>query len=409
MRIAAIISEYNPFHKGHEHQIKVTKIEGQATHIIALMSGNFVQRGQPAIIDKYRRAEMALLGGADLVLELPGVYALSSAEFFAEGAIKILNALHGIQLLSFGSEEGNLDNLKALAEILAHEPSEFKELLKTQLGLGHSYPKARNEALKILLPHVDMQFIQNPNNILGVEYLKAMIRTKSTIEPFTVKRIGKGYHDLELHEEEFASATALRKVIHSGESVNSFVPHDIYNYIEDLKERHYPFVSEEDFKDLLMYRLITEKQSLCNIPEASEGLDNRILSRLSLLDVDTIATFTNEIKTKRYTRTRISRILMQFLLAYDLEPVADLRKQTPETVKILALNDKGKEILAALRKDKEINIQHNFEKKLDLFQEIDQKSSLIYAMKNHAYDPQWDYKGFRKLNKYKTKDETHEI
>jgi len=151
MRIAAIISEYNPFHKGHEYQIRETKTDGHATHIIALMSGNFVQRGLPAIIDKYRRAEMALLGGADLVLELPGVYALSSAEFFADGAVRILNALNGVQLLSFGSEEGNLNRLKAIAEILANEPDEFKELLKAELHLGHSYPKARNEALKNLL------------------------------------------------------------------------------------------------------------------------------------------------------------------------------------------------------------------------------------------------------------------
>jgi predicted nucleotidyltransferase len=399
MRIAAIISEYNPFHKGHEYQIRMTKTEGNATHIIALMSGNFVQRGLPAIIDKYRRAEMALLGGADLVLELPGVYALSSAEFFADGAIRILNALNGVQLLSFGSEEGNLQRLKAIAEILAYEPLAFKELLKAELNLGHSYPKARNEALKNLLPDVDMGFIQNPNNILGVEYLKAILRTNSLIEPFTVKRAGKGYHDLELNEEEFASATALRKEIEDDESIKGFVPQEIYEYIEELKKQDYPFTIEEDFKDLLMYRLITEKQSLNNIQEANEGLDNRIISRLSYLKEESVESFINEIKTKRYTRTRISRILMQYLLAYDLEPIEVLRRQTPEAIKILALNDKGKEILAALRKDKEIALQHNYEKNLDPFQKIDQKASLIYALKNHAYDPEWDFKGYTNYQK----------
>lgn len=395
MRIAAIISEYNPFHKGHEYQIRMTKTEGNATHIIALMSGNFVQRGLPAIIDKYRRAEMALLGGADLVLELPGVYALSSAEFFAEGAIRILNALNGVELLSFGSEEGSLHSLKAIAEILAYEPEEFKELLKTELNHGQSYPKARNEALKNLLPDVDVDFIQNPNNILGVEYLKAMIRTESLIEPFTVKRTGKGYHDLELNEEEFASATALRKEIENDESIQGYVPQEIYKYIEELKKQAYPFIVEEDFKDLLMYRLITEKQSLSHIQEASEGLDNRIISRLRHLKEGTLESFINEIKTKRYTRTRISRILMQYLLAYDLEPIEELRRQTPEAIKILALNDRGKEILAALRKDKEIDLQHNYRKNLDIFQKIDQKASLIYALKNHAYDPEWDFKGYK--------------
>ncbi|MFH5835706.1 nucleotidyltransferase [Proteiniclasticum sp. C24MP] len=395
MRIAAIISEYNPFHKGHEYQIRMTRTDGKATHVIALMSGNFVQRGLPAIIDKYRRAEMALLGGADLVLELPGVYALSSAEFFAEGSIRILNALNGVHLLSFGSEEGRLDILNTIAEILAHEPDEYKELLKEELQRGHSFPKARNQALKKLLPQIDMDFIQNPNNILGVEYLKAMKRTGSKIQPFTVQRIGKGYHDLELSEEEYASATALRNEIHNNESIEGFVPDKVFEYIEELKKRNYPFISDEDFKDFLIYRLITEHHSLIRIQEANEGLDNRILSHLNHLKEGSLESFIDEIKTKRYTRTRISRILMQFLLAYDLEPIETLRRQTPETVKILALNEKGQEILAALRKDKEIGLEHNFGRKLDPFQKIDQKSSLIYAMRNPAYDPQWDFKGFR--------------
>lgn len=398
MRIAAIISEYNPFHKGHEYQIQETKKKGGATHIIALMSGNFVQRGLPAIIDKYRRAEMALLGGADLVLELPGVYALSSAEFFAEGSIRILNALNGVQILSFGSEEGTLFHLETVSEVLAWEPEEYQLLLKEQLNLGHSFPKARNHALKKLLPEMDMRFIENPNNILGVEYLKALKRTESIIKPFTVKRIGKGYHDLSLNEEEYASATALRSVLHKKERIEGFVPHAVHEYIEALRKKNYPFTAEEDFKDLLLYRLITENQSLAKIQEASEGLDNRILSRQKHLKEGTLESFIDEIKTKRYARTRISRILMQYLLAYDLEPIEALRRQTPESVKILALNEKGKEILSALRKNKEIRLEHNFGKNLDPFQSIDQKASLIYAMKNHAYDPEWDFKGFGNQN-----------
>jgi len=395
MRIAAIISEYNPFHKGHEYQIRRTRSEGEATHVIALMSGNFVQRGLPAIIDKYRRAEMAVLGGADLVLELPAVYALSSAEFFAEGSIRILNALNGVHLLSFGSEEGSLHNLNAIAEILASEPDAYRELLKEELSHGRSFPRARNQALKKLLPQLDMDFIKNPNNILGVEYMKALKRTGSKIQPFTVQRMGKGYHDLELNEEEYASATALRNEIRNNISIEGFVPEKIHNYIKKLKEADYPFLSDEDFKDLLIYRLITENHSLINISEASEGLDNRILAHLQNLKEGSLASFVDEIKTKRYARTRISRILMQFLLAFDLEPIETLRRQTPETVKILALNEKGKEILAALRKDREIGLEHNFGRKPDPFQKIDQKSSLVYAMRNHAYDPQWDFKGFR--------------
>lgn len=395
MKIAAIISEYNPFHKGHEYQIRVTREKGNATHVIALMSGNFVQRGLPAIIDKYRRAEMALSGGADLVLELPVVYALSSAEFFAEGSIRILNALNGVDMLSFGSEEGNLDSLYPVARILADEPEEFREELKKELSEGHSYAKARNHALKKLYPHLDVDFIQSPNNILGIEYLKALIRTDSKISPFTLKRKGKGYHDLELVEEEFASATALRQSILSDGAIKSFIPHEIYEQIEGLKNNNYPFMTQENFKDLLLYRLIAEEDSLNNIQEASEGLNHRIISNLtSLIEYD-VETFIDAIKTKRYARTRISRILMQFLLSFDREPIDTLRRKTPEAVKILALNDRGREILSALRKDREIDIVHNFGKRTDEFQKIDQKASRIYALKNHAFDPRWDFTGYR--------------
>jgi len=395
MKIAAIISEYNPFHKGHEYQIRVTRENGNATHVIALMSGNFVQRGLPAIIDKYRRAEMALSGGADLVLELPVVYALSSAEFFAEGSIRILNALNGLDMLSFGSEEGNLDSLYPVARILADEPEEFREELKKELSEGHSYAKARNHALKKLYPHLDVDFIQSPNNILGIEYLKALIRTDSKISPFTLKRKGKGYHDLELVEEEFASATALRQSILTDGAIKSFIPHEIYEQIEELKNNNYPFMTQENFKDLLLYRLIAEENSLNNIQEASEGLNHRIISNLTSLIEDDVETFIDAIKTKRYARTRISRILMQFLLSFDREPIDTLRRKTPEAVKILALNDRGREILSALRKDREIDIVHNFGKRTDEFQKIDQKTSRIYALKNHAFDPRWDFTGYR--------------
>ncbi len=395
MKTAAIISEYNPFHKGHEYQISVTREKGEATHVIALMSGNFVQRGLPSIIDKYRRADMAILGGADLVLELPAVYALSSAEFFAEGSVRILNALNGVDMLSFGSEEGNLDSLYSLAQILADEPDDFKEELKNELSEGQSYAKARNHALKKLYPHLDVDFIQSPNNILGIEYLKALIRTDSKIAPFTLKRKGKGYHDLDIVEEEFASATALRQSILEDGSIKNFIPHDIYEYIEKLKDEKYPFMTQENFKDLLLYRLIAEEDSLSNIQEASEGLNHRIISHLSSLKNNDVETFIDAIKTKRYARTRISRILIQFLLSFDREPIDVLRRKTPEAVKILALNDRGREILSSLRKDREIDIVHNFGKRTDDFQKIDQKASRIYALKNYAYDPNWDFTGYR--------------
>lgn len=393
MKIVGIISEYNPFHKGHAYQIEKTKEDTGATHVVALMSGNFVQRGMPSIIDKYERAEMALLGGADLVLELPAVYALSSAEFFAEGAVRILEALKGIDLLSFGSEEGELKDLVTLADFLTKEPEAYKDFLKEELASGKSYATARNLALTKFLPEVDEKIIQSPNNILGIEYLKALIRLDSKIEPYTLKRKGKGYHDLTLTESHYASATALRKGILEDESIEAYVPKAVYAYLTHLKEENYSFTIPEDYKDLLLYRLLTDGAKLKNLPEASEGLDNRIISQLHILREKSLEEFIDSVKTKRYARTRISRLLFQFLLSFDTEKIETLRRSTPKAVKILALNEKGKEILSSLRKDKEIEIIHNFDKKLDPFQSIDQKASQIYALKNKSYNATRDFTG----------------
>ncbi|MGB4588379.1 MAG: nucleotidyltransferase [Clostridiaceae bacterium] len=396
MKIVGIISEYNPFHKGHAYQIEKTKEDTGATHVVALMSGNFVQRGMPSIIDKYERAEMALLGGADLVLELPSVYALSSAEFFAEGGVRILDALKGIDILSFGSEEGELKDLYTLADFLTKEPAAYQDFLRKELDSGKSYATARNIALKKFLPEVDETIIQSPNNILGIEYLKALIRLDSKIEPYTLKRKGKGYHDLTLTESHFASATALRKGIMEEESIEEYIPKAIFSYLTHLKDEHYSFTIPEDFKDLLLYRLMTDGAKLNTLPEASEGLDNRVMNHLHLLRERSLEEFIDTIKTKRYARTRISRLLFQFLLSFDMEDIETLRRQTPPSVKILAVNDKGREILKSLRKDKEIKIIHNFEKRLDPFQSIDQKASGIYALKNNSYDATRDFTGNKK-------------
>lgn len=396
MKTAAIISEYNPFHKGHEYQIRKTREETGATHILALMSGNFVQRGNPALVDKYRRAEMALLGGADLVLELPVPFALSSAEFFAEGAVRILDALHGVDLLSFGSEAGDLAPLQKIAHILSAEPPVYQAHLQEALAKGLSYPVARSEALLAYDASLDPAMAKSPNNILGIEYLKALIRLGSPITPYTLRRQGKGYHDQTLQEEQFASATALRKGILDDASWHGFIPSAVANTLGDLKTAGYPFVTEEDFRPLLLYRLLLEGHDLARLPDAQEGLDQRILSKLSHLREETLAEFLQEIKTKRYTHTRISRILFQFLLGLDQADLARLRRTTPPSVKILACNERGREILASVRKTRTLDLRHNFSRTLDEFQKADQRASQVYALVNAHYDPAWDYQGFPK-------------
>lgn len=394
MKTAAIISEYNPFHKGHEYQIRKTRKETGATHILALMSGNFVQRGNPALVDKYRRAEMALMGGADLVLELPVPFALSSAEFFAEGAVRILEALHGVDILSFGSEAGELAPLLQIAHILCEEPPAYQARLQEALAKGLSYPVARSVALLAFDPSLDPEMAKSPNNILGIEYLKALIRLDSSITPYTLRRQGKGYHDQNLEENQYASATALRKGLLEDSSWQGFIPGDIAQTLDDLKRTGYPFVTEEDFRPLLLYRILLDGHHLAELPDAQEGLDQRILSKLSTLREETLNQFLQDVKTKRYTHTRISRILFQFLLGLDQADLSRLRRTTPPSVKVLACNDRGREILASVRKTRALEICHNFGRRLDEFQLTDQRASQIYALVNPQYDPAWDFQGF---------------
>ena len=198
MKTAAIIAEYNPFHKGHRYQIEETRKATGADYILVLMSGDFVQRGEPAIYNKYIRTRMALLGGADAVLELPVLYATSSAEFFAEGAVTLLDHMQMVDFLSFGSESGKLEDFLSLAELLNRKEATVLSTVNELLRQGLSYPKARSRAVSLLFPEyssADAAFFSSPNNILALEYCKTLKKLKSSIKPFTLLRKGSGYHD----------------------------------------------------------------------------------------------------------------------------------------------------------------------------------------------------------------------
>lgn len=210
MNITAIISEYNPLHKGHLYHIETARKETNADFMIAIMSGNFVQRGTPAIVDKYIRAEAALKSGIDLVLELPVMYATASAEYFALGGVSLADTLGCVTHLSFGSECGNAEKMMETATLLLDEPEEMKAPLKEALKEGLSFPAARAKAVKTIRPEL-ADILEEPNNILGIEYCKAILKRKSRIQPHTICRRGQGYHS-ETTDESFASATGIRKL-----------------------------------------------------------------------------------------------------------------------------------------------------------------------------------------------------
>lgn len=314
MRIVGLIAEYNPFHNGHQYHIEKAKELAKADAAIVVMSGNFVQRGAPAIMPKHLRAEAALKCGADLVIELPICYATGTAEQFAYGAVSLLDKLGCVDAIGFGSECGDIASLKELATILCNEPDEYKIELQNNLRSGMSFPSARQSALHTLYSDCNFaEVLQHPNNILGIEYLKALYRLNSKIEPLTIKRMTSHYHDTEL-QEQFSSASALRQTIANEQFADLYgqIPSDCMPILEDGYENRYP-VFVNDFSLLLKYRLLNETaSSLTLYADVSEELANRIYNQVN--NYVSYEQFCELLKTKEVTYSRISRALLHVLL-----------------------------------------------------------------------------------------------
>ncbi len=327
MKTAAIITEYNPFHNGHAYQLAEVRKQSQADFIIIIMSGDYVQRGTPAVLDKYVRTEAALLNGADLVLELPLIYASGSAQRFADGAVSVLNDLGIVDELWFGSEEGSAELFSSLADVLLEEPEEYRNLLKEELKNGNSYPAARSAALSSFCSAPDLQgrahpdlnrlhlkeFLKMPNNILGLEYVLALKKRNSSIQPRTLKRIGSGYHEDQIMET-FSSATAIRGRMLSGDpaSIASAVPENCMElYGKNISAG--AFLTENDLSEALRYQLWKESSdSLQQILDINEALANRILNlRPEFRD---FSSFAEILRTKNQTRTAMQRALLHILL-----------------------------------------------------------------------------------------------
>ena len=315
MRVVGLIAEYNPFHNGHKYHIEKAKELANADYAIVVMSGNFVQRGAPAIMPKHLRAEAALKCGADLVIELPVCYATGTAEQFAYGAVSLLEKLGCVNAICFGSECGDIDSLKNVAQLLCNESDEYKNALQTCLRSGMSFPLARQNALDKLHPNCNYgQLLSEPNNILGIEYLKALYRLNSNIEPITIQREVSHYHDTEL-QKQFSSASALRNTISDGHFAQLYgqIPSECMPSLEDGYQVRYP-VYANDFSLLLKYKLLNEtSMSLIEYADVSEELANRICNRLN--DYVSFEQFCELLKTKEITYTRISRALIHILLA----------------------------------------------------------------------------------------------
>ena len=345
--ILGIVSEYNPFHNGHAHHLQVSKQLTKTDFTVAVMSGNFVQRGDTALVDKWTRTEMALRAGVDLVIELPTVYALSSAENFADGAVKILNSLGVVDYISFGSEIGEITPLTEVANVLYKEPKEFSSLITAQLRSGLSYPKAREIALTQFFGSSKKysDIVSNPNNILGVEYLKSLKRHRSHIKPLTIKRDYSDYNSTK-EKNGIASATAIRTMIKNKKNVHYVVPYETYELLDECISSGKIVPSLAVFEKEIIYTL--RKMSLSEIaalPDVSEGLENKI--KFAANNFNTLEELIANIKSKRYTQSRIQRILLYALLNISQKDINASKRATPY-IRVLGFNKPGKRIISAI-------------------------------------------------------------
>lgn len=316
MKTVGIIAEYNPFHNGHAYLLSKAKEVTGADYCIVVMSGDFVQRGAPALMNKYLRTEIALRNGADIVLELPVCYSLSSAEYYASGAVALLDKLGVTDTLCFGSECGDIKLLSEFASQLLSESKKFKSVLNLHLRSGMSYPNARNMALQASAPHLSSQIgiMSGSNNILGIEYCKALSRRASSIVPYTIRRTGACYHDASL-DAGYSSALAIRSALAAtGElsSIQDQVPLSAYTLMEDHYGADYPIFSD-DLSTLLHYQLLSElPDGYTSHPDIDQKLSDRIAKMLP--QYQDFHTFCELLNTKNRTYTRIARSMMHILL-----------------------------------------------------------------------------------------------
>lgn len=326
MKTVGIIAEYNPFHNGHKYQLAQAKALSGADCAVVVLSGDFTQRGTPALISKFARCKMALSGDADLVLELPVCFSLGSAEYFARGAVTLLDSL-GVDALCFGSECGDLSSLKLAADILYREPKDYKRLLLQHQKDGMSFPAARSLALSEYIenePRKNLDsarisaadLLKSPNNILGIEYIKALLMRNSNMEIYTLLRQGSGYLDTSLDSGAFCSALAARQAIEQGmplSSLSSFLPESTLQILEKELQMGFP-VTLEDFSSILFYRLLSlRSEGYTAFADVSEALSDKIGNALE--EYTSFSHFCgNVLKSKDLTHTRISRALFHILL-----------------------------------------------------------------------------------------------
>lgn len=358
-KVLGIIAEYNPFHNGHLYHLEASKKLTGANYTVAIISGNFTQRGSTSIVDKWSKTKMALENGIDLVIELPVLYSISSAENFADGAIKILNSLGIVDYLSFGTETSDISILNNIANILYSEPEEYKKLLSIELEKGLSFPKARENAL---LDYIKSNILENnksdfenyrkilssPNNILGIEYLKALKKYNSSIKPMCISRFKAEYNSSNF-SENIASATAIRELIKNKnfDTIKTVIPLESSSVLMDCINSGCVVPDLNRFEKEIIYTLRKMSiEEIANIPDVSEGLEFSIKKAAN--SCNNINEFLDIVKSKRYTITRLQRILLYALLSISKENMQLSKKVEKPYIRVLGFNDNGKKLVSEI-------------------------------------------------------------
>jgi predicted nucleotidyltransferase len=340
MKAVGIVAEYNPFHNGHYYHLSQSKKVSGADVAICVISGDFVQRGEPAMIDKFTRTQMALKGGADLIIMLPFAYSCQSAEIFAYGAVYLLNKL-ACGVISFGCENDDIKTLYKAAKIVSEENEDFKTILKKHLSSGRSFAKSRQLTVEQMVPE-SVDLLGSPNNILAIEYIKQIISNNYPITPLAIRRCGSNHNTKET-DETYASASYIREMIKNKDSATKkYVPSFVYDFIKCR-----PLNELENYKGILYQNLLIKSiEQLCSYPDVSEDLANRLFNNFK--DFLPLAKYIDCVYNKHHTKSRISRSLCHILTDFNI-PYDTIKKYPVPYVRILGFNEKGKQYLHSIK------------------------------------------------------------
>ncbi|MED1202184.1 nucleotidyltransferase [Heyndrickxia acidicola] len=380
MDSTGVVVEYNPFHNGHDYHFRQARKLSGADVVIAVMSGNFLQRGEPAIVSKWARAEMALNAGVDLVVELPYAFAVQHADIFARGAIGILGELR-CQSFCFGSESGEIKDFEASLNLVKMHKAAYNMQVQTLLKTGMSYPQAMAESFSNLDPRGTYVDLSKPNNILGFQYLQANHNLLHPMAPLTISRKNANYHDKSLSSESIASATAIRKALFEGTldfaKTKAYLPSFSTTGLIEYEKSFGLLHSWEKYWSYLQYQLLTlEPNELNSIYELEEGIEFRL--KRAAEESESFEAFMNKVKTKRYTWTRIQRMCVHILTHSKKKEVVE-RSRAPEYIRLLGMNQKGREYLNKVKKELSLPLVSRLAAISPELTRLDVKSSLVYA------------------------------